>query len=431
MSESIIANSFTQAVTQNHFDEGKKYYYRINADNLQCKIGSGEWEWVPGPYYRCRIKNVAADNNRVFILTAQNELYWRCLKEDSASWVIFLLTVLEILGAGIGDEFAWLLIGDNFKIEGERYPDLSTFANAYRTWVLETHDTRWNRLDRGINGDDIIDIAVGHWNNTVVTYYALMKSGRVMYLDEEPLMQEWAEVRGSNRPSFNQNSRICASHSVVAATKGEKIYWIRIDAHNPDHWPFGPFNFNWTEVWHDLPFHERENHPGWHSVEAPTSGIDEFFIDVGCGAPWPVPKPNPNPLSLTIHGLVAGISEEIDEIRGTHSEVGFLGDMRPSLPRYNYPFCCVIKQSSDGKYKHLLVPRSAEREIEFAQWEDVDLNLCIGYVANTNTKELHLSLCRWGKKIHLSNRTMYDTIEDALADGYNGCYYCLREYHTD
>ncbi|MDI6789649.1 MAG: hypothetical protein QME44_03045 [Thermodesulfobacteriota bacterium] len=40
MSESVIANSFTQAVTQNHFDEGKKYYYRINADNLQCKIGS-------------------------------------------------------------------------------------------------------------------------------------------------------------------------------------------------------------------------------------------------------------------------------------------------------------------------------------------------------------------------------------------------------
>ena len=48
MSEPIIANSFTQAVTQNHFDEGKKYYYRINTDNLQCKIGSGEWEWVPG-----------------------------------------------------------------------------------------------------------------------------------------------------------------------------------------------------------------------------------------------------------------------------------------------------------------------------------------------------------------------------------------------
>jgi hypothetical protein len=345
--------------------------------------------------------------------------------------VIFILTVLEIAGHASGaDELVFLLFGDNFTLDGERYPSLSSFASAYRTWTLASHDTRWNRLDRGIAGTDIVNIAVGNWNNVVVTYYALMKSGELLYLDEEPIMKEWAKVKGDNIPTLDGNSKICASHSVVAAAKGSEIHWIRIDAHNPDHWPFGPFNFNWTEVWYDLPFHKRENHPGWHSIRTPGSGIDEFFIDVGCGAPWPIPDPHPNPVALTFHALVKEFSEAIDEYRETHSEVGFLGNIDPNVPRYNYPFCCVIKQRTNGRYKHILIPKSAEEEIRSSTWEEVEINPCLGFVGNVNTKELHGPLCSRGRGMNEEHRRMYDSIEDALEDGYDGCYYCLPEHNT-
>ncbi len=216
---------------------------------------------------------MAADNNRLFVQTTDNKLYWRCLKKDSANWVIFLYDVLKLPGLGLADDLVWPLIPDQFRIiEGEEYSDLDSWADAYRSWVINSHDGRWNELERGINGDDIVDIAVGNWNNTVVTYYALMRSGRIMYLDEEPIMRNWMEVPGENRPSLNETSRICASHSVIAATKGREIHWIRFDAHQPDFFPFGPLSINWTEVWYDIPasFYERANHPGWHSVEAQT-----------------------------------------------------------------------------------------------------------------------------------------------------------------
>ncbi len=426
-----ITNSYTRAVTRNYSDGSKKYCYRAVGGDIEYRAGLSDWQWIDGPAHGSQIKQVAADNNRLFVLTSDNRLYWRCVIEDSASWVIFVLKVLELAGhASWIDELVFLGFGGNFTLDGQRYPSLSSFADAYRAWTLASHDTRWNRLDRGIAGDDIVDIAVGNWNNVVVTYYALMKSGQILYLDEEPIMKGWAEVKGEHKPALSQNSRICASHSVLAVIKGSEIHWIRIDAHNPDHWPFGPFDFNWTDVWYDLPFHRRENHPGWHSVQAPASGIDEFFIDVGCGAPWPVPGPHPNPVALTFHALVEDVSEEIDAYRETHSEVGFLGNIDPNVSRSGYPFCCVIRQSSDGRYKHMLVPKSVEDEIRSSVWEDVEMNPCLGFVGNVHTKELHRPLCSRGGRMNSSHRRMYDTLEDALQDGYDGCYYCLRQHDT-
>jgi len=52
------------------------------------------------------------------------------------------------------------------------------------------------------------------------------------------------------------------------------------------------------------------------------------------------------------------------------------------------------------------------------------------YIANMNSGEVHVRDCDWAHRIAQRNRVYYCTLEDAIADGYNGCYYCLREYDT-
>jgi methylphosphotriester-DNA--protein-cysteine methyltransferase len=52
------------------------------------------------------------------------------------------------------------------------------------------------------------------------------------------------------------------------------------------------------------------------------------------------------------------------------------------------------------------------------------------FIANRDSGEVHLRSCEWGRKIKRDNREYFCRLEDALAAGYNGCYYCLREYDT-
>jgi hypothetical protein len=53
------------------------------------------------------------------------------------------------------------------------------------------------------------------------------------------------------------------------------------------------------------------------------------------------------------------------------------------------------------------------------------------YIANKNTQEIHQSDCRWVKKMLSKNMKLYDVIDTAILEGYNGCYYCLRQYNSD
>lgn len=431
MSE-IITNSYTHAVAQNHFDNGKKYYYRIVDGQIQYKIDQSDWYLMNGPSQGGHIKRIAADNNRLFVMTSDNKLYWRCMVEDWASWVVFVLVALEIAAqnGGVIDDILWLFVGGDYTIEGESYLDFASYFHAYRMRTITSHDRRWNLLDRGIASDEVIDIAVGNWNNSVATYYVLLNSGKILYIDEEPIIKEWFEVKGDNKPTLDENSRICASHSVVAVTAGRKIHWIRIDAHNPDTCPFFA-EINYTEVWHDIPNHKKVNHPGWHSIESPASQIDEFFIDVGCGAPWPIPGTDKsNPLTSLFYNIVKAFSEEIDEYRETHTECGIFGYIDPNDSRYNYPLCCVIKNGHDGTYKHALVPRPRSKAglVSPPIWEDVEINPCLSFVGNVNTKEVHTLLCSRGNTMLRSHRRLYGTLEEAFADGYDGCFYCLRQY---
>ena len=447
MAELIITHSDKHAVTRNYFDNGRKYYYRIIGDgSLEHKIGDGDWNPISPLPPDEKIKKVAADNNRVLILTEDGNLYWKCLKEDSASWVIFIFTVAELIGKADANSLIWDNIPEDLKkIEGQSYPSLSDWSAAYREWVLTAHNPqKWNLLDREINAEKIADMAVGNWNNTVVTYYVLTKSKKIMFLDEEPLMQTWEVVPGYDEISLDDTTMICASHSVIAATSGNKIHWIRFDAHTNDHIPLWPLN--WNEAWvgipkelsfdppfeipgdmeppYDLPenmapidlpdnigppwdFLDRTNYPGWHTVEAPVKAIDEFLIDVGFPAePWPVPKPDVNIVSAVtvwrLHLLVALISEQIDRERGVHSEVGFLGE-NPMKPNCDYPVCCIIKHGD--QYKGFMIQKSTAK-YPSVEWENInpvidivnDGSSIIGWIRTKFTEGM-AKACDWGENL--------------------------------
>lgn len=50
------------------------------------------------------------------------------------------------------------------------------------------------------------------------------------------------------------------------------------------------------------------------------------------------------------------------------------------------------------------------------------------YIGNKNTMELHESTCQWVKWMANWNKRYYDSIEEGLALGYDGCAFCLKEY---
>lgn len=52
------------------------------------------------------------------------------------------------------------------------------------------------------------------------------------------------------------------------------------------------------------------------------------------------------------------------------------------------------------------------------------------YVGNVDTKELHTPDCQWVSQMSESNKVYFSKIEEAMDQGYNGCYYCLKQYDT-
>lgn len=53
------------------------------------------------------------------------------------------------------------------------------------------------------------------------------------------------------------------------------------------------------------------------------------------------------------------------------------------------------------------------------------------FLANSNSREVHIPGCTWAKAVGPSHKVAYKDIERALKHGYNGCRYCLPEYSTD
>ena len=57
-----------------------------------------------------------------------------------------------------------------------------------------------------------------------------------------------------------------------------------------------------------------------------------------------------------------------------------------------------------------------------------DLDAYPKFIGNHKTKELHRSTCQWVKRMATWNMRYYDSIEEGINLGYDGCAFCLKAY---
>lgn len=59
--------------------------------------------------------------------------------------------------------------------------------------------------------------------------------------------------------------------------------------------------------------------------------------------------------------------------------------------------------------------------------DDQDVQPC--FIGNINTMELHERFCPWVRQMSVRNQRRFADKATALAAGYDGCGFCLREHH--
>ncbi|MCA9527777.1 MAG: hypothetical protein KC549_15935, partial [Myxococcales bacterium] len=335
MAMGLGCSTRTFAASRNAFWTGIGAQYAVKIDaggRLRCRRGEGAWaDFDPQPPGAAT--HVAADNNRVVVRTADGRLHWTCLDTDIASWVDYTFGVMQAFATTSAAFNALLdqaqaefaasldvaaLLGELYRVadlwEGGVAPPPPTDRRAligdwlgrYRAWLARTHTVPagalhgpWNTLGRGVEAgaadlSTVVDIAVGHWHQTVVTFYAALPDGRILYLDEEPMMPAWRVLPGSEDAAARQaaglmadpEAVLVASHSVLAVLqpRSKTVAWRRFDYHNPSDFKLWPL-LDWTE-------------PRWTTRPLPVRvpegiSLDASFHAAGGAHPWPVPQPHP------------------------------------------------------------------------------------------------------------------------------------------
>jgi hypothetical protein len=51
-------------------------------------------------------------------------------------------------------------------------------------------------------------------------------------------------------------------------------------------------------------------------------------------------------------------------------------------------------------------------------------------IGNARTHELHHPSCMWVSRMASHNKRYFLTVQEGVAAGYNGCYYCLHAFDT-
>ena len=82
-----------------------------------------------------------------------------------------------------------------------------------------------------------------------------------------------------------------------------------------------------------------------------------------------------------------------------------------------YPLVCTQEQDAEVAGR-ITIEITAVKELEDFVF------------ANPRSGELHVSTCQFWPKIGPGNKIPYQSIEEGLARGYNGCAYCLPEHDT-
>ena len=368
-------NSRSYCATRNWKDHGVVYQYRIIDDSLQMKRADSSWEPLTSHPFEGTPVSIAADNNRLLVLTDRHELWWYLPIDDQAQWSIDLMNTAvaftdlkPVVGEQLCDVMLPVFIGvtDSIIAMAASIPSLQKWftrpandsavirywtercsvytetalnierflltadsgksfsAKTYADWSSRYHKggswanllswtdgtdtlTRGGNLDR----EKITDIAVGNWNGTVVTAYALAE-GKIWFLDEEIIQPEWKPIErwndgwtligqrnyeqiGDSPYPLDSTCDIEASNSVISVIKktssATQIYWLRWDYHQKDDFVYWPLD--WC------------NH-AWHFVEYSGSDVRNFRISTienidprENGTVWSVPAP-----AFTLHEYI-------------------------------------------------------------------------------------------------------------------------------
>jgi len=307
--------------TLNYNDGKKRYSYCLDSGVILCRIGNADaasFKPLPGGNPRdcdgtpLRVLRLAADNNRIFIVAenvqGKRSLWWYCVKRDDAKWASILIHAAgDFMKEGYADWFdcahlhdsAWVnvLALRTFVPYKEPHMEKTRDAHGRTTYKVAAFDAPRSSIDVS----DIVDIAVGNWGGTVITYYVLMGStGSIMYIDEEIIMDRWKEVPNTVMPPKNSpypldsTSRIAASNSVVAVYHHRNdtafVSWIRWDYHNEQDFEYYPLNWCETE---------------WRSVVCPVKNADCVFLTTH----WP------DDVHDTVWNVPRGIEDKYEEIK--------------------------------------------------------------------------------------------------------------------
>ncbi len=316
----LPVNSATYAATRNWMDRGLVYQYRIREERLELKRSDGNWEPLPLPHNKVP-RIVAADNNRCFVLTTDNELWWYCALHDQAQWSIDIMqTAVELLalkpvvgeelcsrilphltritdsvtaraaaGKNLGDwitrkgytsaEYwdstcrAWTTIalgldklllktGDGTSFTAENYAAWSEQAHRAGAWsnLLSWTGGPDLMLYRGSNVpvDSITDIAIGHWPSTVVTMYVLAM-GKVWFIDEEIIHPEWKPIEHWN----NKWSVVAKEYHPIDGSPYPLDSTCRIDASNSVIAVARPSDSGTVVSWVRWDYHQKDDFIYW------------------------------------------------------------------------------------------------------------------------------------------------------------------------
>lgn len=334
----LECSSRSFAASVNHFQRGPQRHYAVRLDAagvVYLRQGTGSWQRFD-PQPPGTVTHIGADNNRVFVRTADGGLHWTCMVTDVGAWVEFnfsalqglversdtLRALLDLASVEYRDRLDLdAMLAELFQV-GDLWPTgraptppsartdlISTWLGAYRRWLEETHAVPpgalhgpWSTLARPaeariatVDWSAVRDVAVANWHHTVVTYLVLLEDGRLLYIDEEPMMPAWRVVPGTEDARIRYDAGITddpevvltASHSVIALLQPntQSVVWRRFDYHNPSDFKLWPL-LNWTEA-------------SWTRRQVPLPRPVALRLDAsyhqsgGESRPWPTPSPHP------------------------------------------------------------------------------------------------------------------------------------------
>ena len=119
--------------------------------------------------------------------------------------------------------------------------------------------------------------------------------------------------------------------------------------------------------------------------------------------------------------------------KSTNGHGPFNYEFHPGLPTYEEPEGITIWDLKDGRAPGvrgqlhvIMLDNDPTDDFYFKHYASYP------YVANKNPhcKEVHKVDCQWVNKMRPDNKVPYTSLSDALDDGYDGCFYCLKEYHS-